>query len=320
MKSPFLSVIIPVYNAELSLARCIESILRQNFNDIEVLLIDDGSTDSSIQICEEFVSKDSRVKIFKKDNGGVSSARNLGLKEACGEWITFVDSDDSLEESWLPSYETYNACDMIMQGFTFIDEHHKRNECHLSSEFYTGKDILQFYIKYRTYDYFPLRVPWNKFFRSSIIKENDICFNDSISCGEDRIFNLTYMKYVKNVRVVDNVDYIYVRSSSGLALKQYSVNDTIDWQITILNATLAFIDTFNAYSWHLKICKEYSYNLTRYLLFSISNTEYYVENFRKLYVIDGFFKNILLSKYCIAFLPKQLRKFIIKLRLNESRR
>lgn len=318
MKSPFLSVIIPVYNAELSLARCVESILRQNFKDIEVLLIDDGSIDSSLQICEGFVSKDSRIKIYKKENGGVSSARNLGLNKACGEWITFVDSDDSLEESWLPSYETYDACDMIMQGFTFIDEHFKRNECHLSSEFYTGSDILQFYIKYRNYDYLPLRVPWNKFFRSSIVKDNDIRFNESISCGEDRIFNLTYMKYVQNIRVIDNVDYIYVRTSSGLALKQYPINDTIDWQITILNATLAFIDIFDASSWRRKICKEYSYNLTRYLFFGYSNTEYYVENFRKLFVIDGFFKNILLSKYCIAFLPKKLREFIIKMKKNES--
>ncbi len=318
MKSPFLSVIIPVYNAELSLARCVESILRQNFKDIEVLLIDDGSIDSSLQICEGFVSKDSRVKIYKKENGGVSSARNLGLNKACGEWITFVDSDDSLEESWLPSYETYEACDMIMQGFTFIDEHLKRNECHLSSEFYTGNDILQFYIKYRNYDYLPLRVPWNKFFRSSIVKDNDIRFNESISCGEDRIFNLTYMKYVQNIRVIDNVDYIYVRTSSGLALKQYPINDTIDWQITILNATLAFIDIFDASSWRRKICKEYSYDLTRYLFFGYSNTEYYVENFRKLFVIDGFFKNILLSKYCIAFLPKKLREFIIKMKKNES--
>lgn len=312
MKSPFLSIIIPVYNAELSLARCVESILRQNFNDIEVLLIDDGSTDSSLQICKEFVSKDSRVKIFEKENGGVSSARNLGIEKACGEWITFVDSDDSLEKSWLPAYEIYEACDMIMQGFTFIDEHLDKKECYLSPESFSDNGILQFYIKYRNYDYLPLRVPWNKFFRRNIIKDNSIRFKENISCGEDRVFNLTYMRYVKKIKVIDNVGYIYVRTSSGLALKQYSVNDTVDWQIIILNATLAFIDKFKAYTWHQQICREYAYNLTRYLLFDYSNSEYYAENFRKLFVIDGFFKNVLFSKYCIAFLPKKMRGFIMK--------
>lgn len=92
--NPAISMIVPVYNTELYLHRCIDSILSQTFTDFELLLIDDGSTDRSGEICDEYAGKDKRVRVFHKENGGVSSARNLGLDEARGEWIAFVDSDD----------------------------------------------------------------------------------------------------------------------------------------------------------------------------------------------------------------------------------
>ena len=94
MNKPIISVIVPVYNTEKYLHRCIDSILAQTFTDFELLLIDDGSKDNSGKICDEYAAKDSRVRVFHKENGGVSSARNLGLDNAQGEWIAFVDSDD----------------------------------------------------------------------------------------------------------------------------------------------------------------------------------------------------------------------------------
>ena len=96
-----ISVIVPVYNTEKYLHRCVDSILAQTFTDFELLLIDDGSTDSSGAICDEYAQKDSRVRVFHKENGGVSSARNLGLDKAKGKWVTFVDSDDWIKESFL---------------------------------------------------------------------------------------------------------------------------------------------------------------------------------------------------------------------------
>ena len=98
-----MSIIIPVYNSEKALRRCLDSILAQTMTDYECLLIDDGSTDSSGRICDEYAAKDERFRVFHKENGGVSSARNVGLDNAKGEWITFVDSDDSVEESFLES-------------------------------------------------------------------------------------------------------------------------------------------------------------------------------------------------------------------------
>ena len=94
---PAISVNIPVYNTEKYLHRCIDSVLAQTYQDLELLLIDDGSKDSSGAICDEYAAQDARVKVFHKENGGVSSARNVGLDHAQGEWITFVDSDDYIE-------------------------------------------------------------------------------------------------------------------------------------------------------------------------------------------------------------------------------
>ena len=93
---PKISVIVPVYNTEKYLQRCIDSILLQSFTDFELLLIDDGSTDSSGTICDKYAEQDSRIRVFHKANGGASSARNIGLDNAIGEWVCFVDSDDSL--------------------------------------------------------------------------------------------------------------------------------------------------------------------------------------------------------------------------------
>ena len=100
MSIPMVSVIVPVYNSSQYLHRCIDSILYQSFNDFEVLLIDDGSIDNSGEICDEYAVKDSRVRVFHKENGGVSSARNVGLGNAVGEWVTFVDSDDWIDQDF----------------------------------------------------------------------------------------------------------------------------------------------------------------------------------------------------------------------------
>ena len=108
--NPKISVIVPVYNVEKYLCRCIDSILAQTFTDFELLLIDDGSKDSSGEICEEYAGKDARIRVFHRQNGGVSTARNLGIDKAKGEWIYFVDSDDVVLPSALGTF-----CSLIPQ-------------------------------------------------------------------------------------------------------------------------------------------------------------------------------------------------------------
>lgn len=96
-----ITIIVPVYNSEKTLDKCINSILEQTFHEWELLLINDGSTDRSGKLCDEYASKDQRIKVFHKENGGVCSARNLGINNAKGKWITFCDSDDYVDEDWL---------------------------------------------------------------------------------------------------------------------------------------------------------------------------------------------------------------------------
>ena len=126
MKPTFI-IIVPVYNVEHYLQRCIESVLSQSYQNFELLLVDDGSKDKSGAICDEYAKKDNRVRIFHKENGGVSSARNVGLDNACGDWICFVDSDDEMENRYLSKFHqdsdleiqgavTINATDKVKQG------------------------------------------------------------------------------------------------------------------------------------------------------------------------------------------------------------
>lgn len=117
LEKPKVSVIVPVYKAEAYLYRCVDSLLVQTFTNFEILLIDDGSPDRSGEICDEYARKDTRVRVFHKENGGVSSARNLGLKYAQGEWIAFVDSDDWVESDFLEVFRILSVdVDMIHCG------------------------------------------------------------------------------------------------------------------------------------------------------------------------------------------------------------
>ena len=116
---PAFSVIVPVYNAEKTLQRCVDSILAQTFEDFELILINDGSKDQSGDICDEYAAKDSRVKTVHKTNGGVSSARNAGLRIAQGEYIAFIDSDDYIDNDYLLGFKHYDA-DLIISGAKLI--------------------------------------------------------------------------------------------------------------------------------------------------------------------------------------------------------
>ena len=118
MNNPKISLIVPVYNVEKYLNRCVDSILSQDFTDFEILLIDDGSMDKSGKICDEYAKIDTRVRVFHKVNGGVSSARNLGLDYAKGQWIGFCDSDDYVKKDFLKTFFTLgDDCEMLSQGF-----------------------------------------------------------------------------------------------------------------------------------------------------------------------------------------------------------
>jgi glycosyltransferase involved in cell wall biosynthesis len=121
MEYPQISIIVPVYNAENYLNRCVDSILTQTFTDFEIILVNDGSSDNSGAICDEYALKDNRIKVIHKRNGGVSSARNIGIENSIGKWITFIDADDYIEAGFL-NIPTEATEDLLIQNYQYFNE------------------------------------------------------------------------------------------------------------------------------------------------------------------------------------------------------
>ena len=216
---PKISVIVPIYNAEKYLHQCIDSIIAQTFSDFELLLIDDGSSDSSGFICEEYAQKDFRIKVFHKRNGGVSSARNLGLDNAKGEWITFVDSDDWIKKDYLYSMIRQSDADMIMSSFEVIDNFEKWDN--QIEHYLYKKNKIKYFIE-RYVSTATMCAPWCKLFKNSII--DTLRFNTEISFWEDTIFVFEYLNKIDSIRTVENNAYQYRRGlCNSLSVKQLSI-------------------------------------------------------------------------------------------------
>ena len=204
-----ITIIVPVYKAETFLHRCVDSILSQTFPNFELLLIDDGSPDRSGDICDEYAQKDSRVKVFHKENGGVSVARNMGITYAKGEWITFIDSDDYIDEKFLEHFglDKYKT-NIYLQGFKVIQNGKViRRHCFPIAEY----SIVPFhYLFYEGEMNNILNSPVCKLFKRDIIDIHKLRFDENISFGEDHLFVLSYLYHVDNATVSNSISYNYV--------------------------------------------------------------------------------------------------------------
>lgn len=186
-----ISVIIPVYNSEKTLSRSIESVLTQDYAELEVVLVDDGSIDSSPIICEEWAKKDSRVKVYHQRNGGVSEARNKGLEVANGEWITFVDSDDYIEKGYFPK-KFDQSVDLYVQNWRVFGGGEAPLE-HVDYQIAKGEEIVSFMEKNGHLDLF--RMVAAKIIKREIIENNQLRFKSQFVLGEDTLFFLEYYRY-----------------------------------------------------------------------------------------------------------------------------
>ncbi|WP_304343526.1 glycosyltransferase [Chryseobacterium koreense] len=206
------TVIIPVYNAEKYLDECIQSVLDQNFTDFELLLINDGSSDNSAMICDRYAYQNRRVKVFHKKNGGVSSARNLGIENAKGEWITFIDSDDYISGNYFTVLGRDANIDLILQGLIYVQDGNILNETLYDSE---KIDSERFLLKYNVYPYYSSSC--SKFFKRSILQKHKISFDPEISFGEDTLFNLKYLRSCSEILTANTPGYRYRVSDGGLS-------------------------------------------------------------------------------------------------------
>lgn len=211
-----ISIIIPIYNSEKYLRQCLNSVQSQTFADFEVLLINDGSNDNSGKICDEYAAKDTRIKVFHKENGGVSSARNLGIDEAEGEWICFVDSDDVLEENYLTTLvksSVDSKADFIAQGFKKFGNGIEKN-MHLGVGLFSASDFRTLFQIKKIQNF---GFPFSKLFRGEIIKKHQISFPISFSIAEDLAFMLMYLSKIQTIQLDAVHHYLYRQVDNSLS-------------------------------------------------------------------------------------------------------
>lgn len=231
--SPQISIIIPIYNAEKTLNRCLDSIKQQIFNDFEVLLIDDGSKDSSLTICKSYTSKDSRFKVFEKENGGASSARNIGLNNAKGEYIAFCDSDDYVEPEWLIQFINGMSHADIVISFFYKFKNEKKDTI---SYTYVCNDIAYGWASLEQLG--QAGFLWNKCFRSKIIREHNIKFNENYVLDEDEEFVSHYLMYAKKLVWGNKPTYNYFEPNWN---EKYNDEKVFNCLIDIFHNMKAFV-------------------------------------------------------------------------------
>jgi glycosyltransferase involved in cell wall biosynthesis len=216
-----ITVVIPVYNVERYLARCLDSVLQQTYRNLEVLLVDDGSKDSSGRICDEYALQDSRVKVFHIENGGVSNARNLALANTSGEWVLFVDSDDWLELTAIErmvAFSTENQADCGI--FSLLFEYGNSASKMEVQEFVgTPFDLLSGKVPVSEINKL-ICSPCNKLYKTKIIAENHLQFQAGIKFGEDFIFNAGFLRFAKKAASQNVAYYHYDCSTQDSGVKK----------------------------------------------------------------------------------------------------
>lgn len=215
---PIISVIVPVYKAANFLSKCIDSILLQTFTDFELLLVDDGSPDISGKICDDYATKDSRVRVFHPQNGGVSFARNIGLANAIGDHVCFVDSDDWVSPNYLK--DLYDGTVpgklvLVIGGCIRVsDAGHQIAEVKFLHKTFSAKELPAAFACLGAF-----RGPVSKIFSNQIIKKHELKFDLNLTYGEDTIFFLNYAKFVEYISFKNMANYFYRVTPGSLTHK-----------------------------------------------------------------------------------------------------
>lgn len=227
MTNPLFSIIVPIYNAEHCLKRCIDSILSQNFSGFELLLVDDGSTDNSGVICDSYAMVDSRITVFHKKNGGVSSARNTGLDNARGEWITFADSDDEYTsdafEKIVETISFSTGSQLIIENAILVPTD-GAGYCVYDCSINNLSDVYSAHWK---------GAVWNCFFKSDILAIHGIRFDETLNFSEDHLFFATYISFIESIAYIPMPCYIQYLPQSYK--DKYSENLDFDHSLSFYN-------------------------------------------------------------------------------------
>ena len=245
-----LSIIIPAYNCESYIERCIQSIVESETSiNYEILIINDGSTDNTRKICEEIEKNNKNVKLYNKKNGGVSEARNLGIKKSKGRWITFIDADDYVSSNYIDVIEK----SVIKESLVICNNYCVNNEgeCIINPFFPPTQNIkeniilmilfiengIQKEIKLPS-----IRAIWGKIYDANIIKENNIEFAKGVRIFEDGLFNLEYLRYIDKIVFINEPIYYYIDTPKS-ATKKYQKDMIFEDKIKIKEINKSLVDT-----------------------------------------------------------------------------
>ena len=233
--NPTVSIIVPVYNAEATISRCIESIINQEYRDFELLLIDDGSTDSSGTICDRYAAEDSRIRLIHKENTGVSETRNMALDLACGTYLQFLDSDDWITPNatrlFVEEAERYH-CDMVISDFYRVVGKRVAHKGDIDDDCVLTQEEFSAHMLQNPADFY-YGVLWNKLYRREIVEKYHLRMNPEISWCEDFMFNLEYIRHAEVFYALQVPVYYYVKTKGSLASQGMSISKTIKMKLMV---------------------------------------------------------------------------------------
>ena len=226
MLNSLVSIIIPSYNSEKYIYECVKSIIEQSYSNLEIIIVDDGSTDSSYKICEELGFSDNRIKLLHQKNMGVSSARNRGIKNSKGDYIIFVDSDDFVDldfvESLLKLKKEYD-CDLPIAGIRTFENYKTKFTSLITNGCFDFRNNEERFCE--LFDSILFFSPFNKLYDAKIIKEYKLKFSEEFNYGEDLLFNLSYLDYINSIGFKSSKSNLYnyrIEDSNSLSRKYNS--------------------------------------------------------------------------------------------------
>ncbi len=251
MENCKVSVIVPVYKCQEYLERCVNSIINQTYQNLEIILVDDGSPDNSGAICDEFFKKDKRIKVVHQINSGVSVARNNGLKEATGKWVSFIDSDDYIEPN-MYSEMVYagekNEVDLVLSDLSITENGRKLDvKINLSADFkYGEKEIREDILPRFTFggkENIGLFAPTTKLYKRQVITDNQVYFVEGLSWSEDTLFVVEFLANTKSLYYIPKEFYVYVPMAGGL-YSRFNKNSYLE-SVKIYKLFNALIEKYN---------------------------------------------------------------------------
>lgn len=232
---PMVSIVVPIYNAENYLRRCVDSILNQEYTDFELLLVNDGSTDASGDICEEYGDRDPRVIVIQKENTGVSDSRNRALDRARGKYLQFLDSDDWITPDatrlFVRAAEEY-GCDMVISDFYRVVGERLSTKGDIEEEGVLTREEFAAHMMENPADFY-YGVLWNKLYRRDIVEEHNLRMDTDINWCEDFMFNLEYIRYAKVFYALHAPIYYYVKRKGSLASQGINISKTVKMKLNV---------------------------------------------------------------------------------------